>query len=48
MKNKKNLWLLVGIIIAIILLSYWLLLSPRAENRIDRQGQDVIEDLTID
>lgn len=48
MKNKKNVWLILGIIIAILLLSYWLIFSPRAESRIDRQGQDVIEDLTID
>lgn len=48
MKEKKNVWLIIGIIAAILLLSYWLVFSPNAEKRIDQQGKEVINDLTID
>lgn len=48
MKEKKNVWLIIGIIAAILLLSYWLVFSPSAEKKIDQQGQEIINDLSID
>ena len=48
MKEKNRTWIIVAIIIAVLLLGYWVLSSPRAEKDVNQQSKEVIEDLTID
>lgn len=48
MKEKNRTWIIVAIIIAVLLLGYWVLLSPRVEKDVNQQSKEVIEDLTID
>ena len=48
MKEKNRTWIIVAIIIAVLLLGYWFLSSPRVEKDVNQQSKEVIEDLTID
>ena len=47
MKEKNRTWIIVAIIIAVLLLGYWVLSSPRVEKDVHQQSKEVIEDLTI-
>ena len=47
MKEKNRTWIIVAIIIAVLLLGYWVLSSPRVEKDVNQQSKEVIEDLTI-
>lgn len=48
MKEKNRTWIIVAIIIAVLLLGYWVLSSPRVEKDVNQQSKEAIEDLTID
>ncbi len=48
MKEKNRTWIIIAIIIAVLLLGYWVLPSPRVEKDVNQQSKEVIEDLTID
>lgn len=48
MKEKNRTWIIIAIIIAVLLLGYWVLFSPRVEKDVNQQSKEVIEDLTID
>ena len=49
MNKKKVKWMpYKAIIIAVLLLGYWVLSSPRVEKDVNQQSKEVIEDLTID
>ena len=48
MKEKNRTWIIIAIIIAVLLLGYWVLSSPRVEKDVNHQSKEVIEDLTID
>lgn len=48
MKEKNRTWIIIAIIIAVLLLGYWGLSSPRVEKDVNQQSKEVIEDLTID
>lgn len=47
MKDKSRIWTIVAVIVAILLLGYWIFFTKRVDNAIDRQGEEVIEDLEI-
>ena len=48
MKEKNRTWIIVAIIIAVLLLGYWVLSSPRVEKDVNKPSKEDIEDLTID
>ncbi|MBC8594471.1 hypothetical protein H8744_14740 [Oscillospiraceae bacterium N12] len=48
MKEKNRIWVIFAIIIAVLLIGYWILSSPRIEKDVNQQSKEVIEDLTID
>lgn len=48
MKEKNRTWILIAIVIAVLLLGYWVLSSPKVEQDVNQQSNEVIEDLTID
>ena len=48
MKEKNSVWIIFAIILAILLLGYWILSSPRTEKDVNHQSKEVIQDLTID
>lgn len=48
MKEKNRTWILITIVVAVLLLGYWVLSSPRVEQDVNQQSKEVIEDLTID
>ena len=47
MKEKNRTWIIIAIIIAVLLLGYWVLSSPRVESDGNLQSTEVIEDLSI-
>lgn len=47
MKDKSRIWTVVAIIVAILLLGYWIFFTERVDNAVDQQGEEVIEDLMI-
>ncbi len=48
MNDKRKLWTIGAIIAAIILIGILFLYNTRVEKAVDEQGQEVLEDLTID
>ena len=48
MKETNRIWVIFAIIIAVLLIGYWILSSPRIEKDVNQQSKEVIEDLTID
>lgn len=48
MKEKNRTWILIAIVIAVLLIGYWVLSSPKVEQDVNQQSKEVIEDLTID
>ena len=48
MKEKNRIWVIFAIIIAVLLIGYLILSSPRIEKDVNQQSKEVIEDLTID
>ena len=48
MKEKNRIWVIFAIIMAVLLIGYWILSSPRIEKDVNQQSKEVIEDLTID
>lgn len=48
MKEKNKTWIVIAIIIAVLLLGYWIFFSPEVKGVVEKQSQEVIEDLTID
>lgn len=47
MKDKSRIWTIVAIIVAILLLGYWIFFTKKIDNAVDQQGEEVIEDLEI-
>ncbi len=47
MKDKSRIWTIVAVIVAILLLGYWLFFTKKVDDAVDRQGEEVIEDLEI-
>lgn len=47
MKDKSRIWTVVAVIVAILLLGYWIFFTKEVENTVDQQGEEVIEDLDI-
>lgn len=47
MKDKSRIWTIVAVIVAILLLGYWLFFTKKVDDAVDRQGEEVIEDLQI-
>lgn len=47
MKEISRTWIVVAIIIAVLLLGYWLFFSPEVKNAVEQQSHEVIEDLTV-
>ena len=45
MKEKNRTWIIIAIIIAVLLLGYWVLSSPRVEKDVNQQSKEVIETL---
>lgn len=48
MRDRKRTWIAIAIIIAILLIGYWVFFSPEVRNDVQQQSKDVIEDLTLD
>lgn len=48
MKEKNRTWIVIAIIIAVLLLGYWIFFSPEVKDTVEQQSKEVIEDLTID
>lgn len=48
MKNKRGIWLVIIIIIALFAIAIWLLTSPSIDNQVDIDSQDDIEGIMID
>lgn len=48
MKNKRGIWLIVIIIIALFAIAIWLLTSPTIDNQVDINSQDNVEGVIID
>lgn len=46
-KSSSRVWTTIAIIVAIFLLGYWIFFTKKVENAVDRQGEEVIEDLDI-
>ena len=47
MKDKSRIWTIVAVIVAILLLGYWIFFTKKVDNAVQQQGQEVIEDLEI-
>lgn len=47
MKEKSKIWIIIAAVIAISLLGYWILSSPRVEKDVNEQAKEVINDLSI-
>ena len=47
MKDKSRIWTIVAVIVAILLLGYWIFFTKKIDNAVDQQGEEVIEDLEI-
>lgn len=48
MNDKRKLWTIGAIVAAIILIGILFLYNARVEKAVDEQGQEVLEDLTIE
>lgn len=47
MKDKNTIWTVVSVIVALLLLGYWIFFTKKVENAVDQQSEEVIEDLEI-
>lgn len=48
MKEKSKLWIVIAILLVLLLVGYWVMSSPKVEQKVDQQSETVIKDLTLD